>query len=135
MTWRWYGVATLGITVVALLAIVVHVLLGGTAPLLASIAAGFGLASKDSAFVFALLPVVFVVTIFIGGPIAEELGWRGYAQPRLQARIGAVRAGLLIGVLWALWHLPLFFFAPSNTANIPFVLYVPLVTALGVLFG
>lgn len=40
-----------------------------------------------------------------------------------------------MGVLWALWHLPLFFVLPTATGNIPFGWYVPLVTACGVLFG
>lgn len=39
-------------------------------------------------------------------PLGEELGWRGYLQPRLSARFGPVRASLVIGVLWALWHAP-----------------------------
>lgn len=139
LRWRvalwWYLVAALGPTIVALTAIAVHVLLGGTVPSLATIAARFGLASEDSALLFALLPFIFIVTIFAGGAIAEELGWRGFAQPRLQARISPARAGVVIGVLWALWHLPLFFVLPTATGNIPFGWYVPLVTAFGVLFG
>ena len=42
------------------------------------------------------------------GPI-EEFGWRGYATPLLQRRMAPVFAGLLIGLIWAIWHLPAFF--------------------------
>lgn len=72
---------------------------------------------------------------FIGGPIAEELGWRGFAQPRLQAHIGAGPAGLVIGALWSLWHLPLIALYPAATAHIPLLFYLPLVTAFGVFFA
>ncbi len=49
--------------------------------------------------------------VFYG--FGEEVGWRGFALPRLQAHRTALSAALIVGAGWALWHLPLFAFAPG----------------------
>jgi membrane protease YdiL (CAAX protease family) len=46
--------------------------------------------------------------LLILGPLSEEIGWRGYALPRLQTRWNALTSSLIVGVIWGLWHLPLF---------------------------
>jgi uncharacterized protein len=43
------------------------------------------------------------------GPLAEEFGWRGYLLPRFRKRLSPMVAGLAIGPIWSLWHLPLFY--------------------------
>jgi membrane protease YdiL (CAAX protease family) len=54
-------------------------------------------------------PVAFFATMLLTGPLSEEPGWRGTAYPRLRASLGRYQVGLVLGVIWAVWHLPLFF--------------------------
>lgn len=67
----------------------------------------------------------------------EEIGWRGYALPRLQQRYPALTATLLLSILWGLWHMPLFFYMDQPSIDIPLgglpqfsYLYQPLMNTL-----
>ena len=53
------------------------------------------------------LALTFIATALYGGPVGEEAGWRGFALPRLQKRFDPLLASVILGALWALWHLPL----------------------------
>ncbi|OLT24724.1 peptidase [Actinomadura sp. CNU-125] len=54
-------------------------------------------------------PVSFFATMLLVGPLSEEPGWRGTAHPRMRATMNRYTVGLVLGVIWAVWHLPLFF--------------------------
>jgi uncharacterized protein len=61
----------------------------------------------------------FVSMVLIGGPLFEEPGWTGFAQPRLQRLCGPLIGGLILGSLWALWHLPGFLIPSQDVTDIP----------------
>lgn len=52
-------------------------------------------------------------------PFAEEIGWRGYAFPRMAARFGTLGASLVLGVVWALWHVPMLMIAGTSFGLFP----------------
>lgn len=60
------------------------------------------------------IPIALIMAIPFG-PIGEEFGWRGYLQPRLLDQRGALMTGVIIGLVWSVWHLPLFW-APAGTS-------------------
>ena len=62
----------------------------------------------------------------------EEIGWRGYALPRLGEAIGFPAASLVLGVIWAIWHLPLFLIAGTDSTGQPVAVFILAVTAVSV---
>jgi membrane protease YdiL (CAAX protease family) len=95
--WQWCLLILLGIPALFLLGIVVQ---PGT------LASFQGLPHNSLVYYLIYYLVNFVAIFFFGGPLAEEPGWRGFALPRLQPRYGPLKGALLLGVVWAFWHLP-----------------------------
>jgi uncharacterized protein len=56
-----------------------------------------------------VLPIALIFIFFLGGPLQEEFGWRGYAFEHLRGRYNALIASIIAGLMWGIWHLPLFF--------------------------
>lgn len=87
-----------------------------------------------SAVALAAYPMAFALTLLLGGPLGEEPGWRGFALPRLQQRHGPLWGSLILGAVWAAWHLPLFWsgvWTPPTGANI--VMFGAMIIALTVI--
>ena len=74
------------------------------------------------------------VAIAFSTPVqaGEEIGWRGYALPRLTNQLGLARGSIVLGVIWACWHLPFFFIPGSDNFGQSFPLYLAAVTAISV---
>ena len=82
-----------------------------------------------------LLVIPLAVAFSTPFQAGEEIGWRGYALPRLAARLGLARASLLLGVIWAGWHLPQFYIADADTYHQSFIVWAPQVVAMSVVFA
>ena len=123
LSWRWAVLAFLFPVVFMGLAAAAHVALGGTLP--PSPAVGHvGLAALN-----------FLLIFLVGGPLGEEFGWRGFALPALQARWGWRVASVLLGLLWAVWHLPLFYSVGTVQSHLPMGWYALSAIASSVLFA
>jgi uncharacterized protein len=101
---QWYLFALLGVPLIMLLGTVV---VSGDLPNLGALG--------GTSYVLSYLPL-FVLVFILGGPLLEEPGWRGFALPRLERLHGPLVGTLILGVLWALWHLPEFL-VPSWAAS------------------
>lgn len=114
---RWYLFAAGFMAAIKLSAALVHRVVTGAWPT-------FG---HEAWYVMAIA-LVFSTPVQAG----EEIGWRGYALPRIAARIGLGPAGVVLGVIWAFWHVPIFFMPGSDTYGQAFPVYLLQVTAISV---
>jgi CAAX protease family protein len=108
----WYGLA--------LLTAPISILLGAVLP---------ATLLRDPAFLPSILtapaPLELVLLGALAGPVAgifEELGWTGFALPRLRRQHGLLATALPLGLVWGAWHFPLFWRVDSFTEALPFAL-------------
>ncbi|XFA98667.1 type II CAAX prenyl endopeptidase Rce1 family protein [Candidatus Izemoplasma sp. B36] len=71
-----------------------------------------------------LILIVIAYIFVLGGPLGEEIGWRGFLLPELQKKYHPLLGSLIIGIIWSLWHLPLFFVVDTIQSQIPFIAYI-----------
>ncbi|HBB88474.1 MAG TPA: hypothetical protein DC047_12745 [Blastocatellia bacterium] len=115
--WKWYLFAIAYMPVVKLSVAVLHRMITGAWPQ------------------FGQTPwylMVGAIAVSTWAQAGEEIGWRGYALPRLSQQFGLATASIFLGIIWAAWHLPLFFFPGSDIRGQSFPLYLLQVTALSV---
>lgn len=117
---RWYAVALLA------------------TPVLAALTAGVVSASGSSLDAVLAGPLQLVGAFAFNAwmwLLTEETAWRGFALPRLVARFGPFGANLLLGLIWALWHLPLFGIEGSFQSQLPFAAFLASTMATSMLIG
>jgi membrane protease YdiL (CAAX protease family) len=121
---RWYFFVTFGCMLLFLAGIGISALLGTN------------VAIDRHALMAGLttFPLYYIIILLVGGPLGEEIGWRGFALPRLLERRGVLGASLVVFAMWFVWHVPLFWLegAAQRGSSIP--IFALLVLASAVIF-
>ena len=114
---QWYLAAIMLPVLPALAALGVHLALGGE--------------HEMHAFVPLAAALPLLLSQLVTHLFTEEAGWRGVALPHLRAGLDALPAGVILGLLWAGWHIPMFFLAGTRQTY-PFPGFVVLVASISV---
>jgi len=112
--------------------LVVPILIFSATTELYSLLGGEVAEGSDLGLLAMLVPLFLWNTLLGGGQ--EELGWRGFALPKLQEKYPALTASIILGFLHALWHLPMVFLPGTFQANSSFLLYILSATVMAVVF-
>ncbi len=99
----WYLAAILPLSMLAIIIWLIFALLGSPLPIPGS-------QQVDNVTLFSILGIaIFLFVFMFAFALGEEFGWRGYVLNPLLDRWNALKTSLILGILWALWHLPMFF--------------------------
>ncbi|MBD3214014.1 MAG: CPBP family intramembrane metalloprotease [Candidatus Lokiarchaeota archaeon] len=113
--WKWYFAAFL-ILLAPLGFALIYIIAGGVSP------------GIDPSLTVPLFLYYLLFTLF-SGPLSEETGWRGFALPRLQSKYNALLSSIILGFIWAFWHLPLYLVEE----RIAIYIFIPLVLVISIL--
>jgi len=106
--WTWYLISLVLPPLLMVASLGIHILLGGQ-----------NLVFNDPNEIYRVIPVF--VLVFFFSVLGEEIGWRGFALPWLQKRFSAFQSSLILGFLWSLWHLPLFWIPGDFHQQLPLI--------------
>ena len=126
--WRfgpgWYFFVLIGCVLLFLLGLWVFNLFGGV----------FDLSGNEVLNQLVQIPLFYLIILIIGGPLGEEVGWRGYILPELlKSRNGLISSAILF-VIWFAWHLPLYWLPGASQYGSPIVPYMIFFAAWSILF-
>lgn len=135
LRWRvgiqWYLVALFLPVLVSLLAISLNKWTGGASPDFS--AAGFPFGPADTPLWQKLLILFLIFTLGFDG-LGEEIGWRGFALPKLLERYSALFSSLILGALWAIWHFPYALTKGTFLSEVPLHWFLISLLALSVIY-
>lgn len=123
--WKWYLVAFTLIPAINLTAVYLNAFITQTP-------VDYSTAYAYKIFGPAANPILLIIPFFIFDALTngEEIGWRGYVLPRLQAKRSALLSSLIVGVIWSAWHIPKFL---THWDTVAFAWFVVDTTAKAVL--
>jgi uncharacterized protein len=124
--WKWYLAAFLLMPSMQITSILLSAALSQT-PIDFSTVYAYKIFGPSANLVLLIIPFFLIDAIANG----EEMGWRGYVLPRLQAKYSALVSSLIVGVIWGVWHLPKYL---SHWDTVTFVLFMVGIVARAVLY-
>jgi membrane protease YdiL (CAAX protease family) len=110
---KWWLVTFLTFPLIYALGIAIDTALGGSLPAMNLL--------RDLIAHPAVIPLAMFIR-FMSGPWSEEFGWRGYALDRIILSLGAIPGSITLGIVWGVWHLPLFFMPATWHGQVGFAL-------------
>lgn len=117
---KWYLASLFGPAVIVIISLEIHKMIGGTVQQI-----------NDPKQWYLVFPAFVQILIF--SVAGEELGWRGYALPKLQDQTNSLLASVIIGIVWGFWHLPLWWMPGNFHTAIPLAPFILHDVALSIL--